>query len=267
MPRAKIDSIEIQYEISGYGPPVVFINGLTMDLNGWLLQIDAFSKKYRMVRYDCRGQGDSDKPDSEYTQELHADDLAGLLEKLEIPRAHLVGLSNGGMIAQHFALRYPEKTGALVLVDACSHVDTLLKLIVMSWIESAEAGGSGLRYDVALPYLFSEGFMSMNLDRILAMKEMNLARNPVKAVVNLSKASMRHDLKDRVSEITAPTLILAGEEDILIPLRYARMLREKIKNSTLVTLKNCGHAPPIEKPDEFNRIVMNFLKNHDGLLV
>lgn len=266
MPRVKIDSIEIQYEISGYGPPVVFINGLTMDLNGWLLQIDAFSKKYRMVRYDCRGQGDSDKPDSEYTQELHADDLAGLLEKLEIPKAHLVGLSNGGMIAQHFALRYPEKTGALVLVDACSHVDTLLKLIVTSWIESAETGGSGLRYDVALPYLFSEEFMSKNLDRILAMKEMNLARNPVKAIVNLSKASMSHDLRDRVSEITTPTLIIAGEEDILVPPRYSRILREKIKNSTLVTLKNCGHVPPIEKPDEFNRIVMDFLKDHDGLL-
>ena len=267
MPRLKIDSIEIQYEISGYGPPVVFINGLTMDLNGWLLQVDAFSKKYRMVRYDCRGQGDSDKPDSEYTQELHAEDLAGLLEKLEIPRAHLVGLSNGGMIAQHFALRYPEKTGALVLVDACSHVDTLLKLIITSWIKSAEAGGSGLRYDVALPYLFSEEFMSKNLDRILAMKEMNLARNPVKAVVNLSMASMRHDLRDRVSEITAPTLIIAGEEDMLIPLRYSRILREKIRNSTLVTLKNCGHVPPIEKPDEFNRIVMIFLKDHDSLLV
>jgi len=267
MPRVKIDSIEIQYEISGYGPPVVFLNGLTMDLNGWLLQVDAFSKEYRMVRYDCRGQGDSDKPDSEYTQELHAEDLSGLLEKLEIPRAHLVGLSNGGMIAQHFALRYPEKTGALVLVSACSHADPLLKLIITSWINSAEAGGSGLRYDVALPYLFSEEFMSKNLDRILAMKEMNLARNPVKAVVNLSKASMRHDLKDRVSEITAPTLIIAGEEDILIPLRYSRMLREKIRNSTLVTLKNCGHVPPIEKPDEFNRIVMNFLKGHDGLLV
>jgi len=266
MPRVKIDTIEIQYEISGYGPPVVFINGLTMDLNGWLLQVDAFSKEYRMVRYDCRGQGDSDKPESEYSQELHADDLACLLEKLEIPRAHLVGLSNGGMIAQHFALRYPEKTGALVLVDACSHADTLLKLIVTSWIEAAEAGGSGLRYDVTLPYLFSEDFMSKNLDRILAMKEMNMARNPVKAIVNLSRASMRHDLRDRVSEITAPTLILSGEEDILIPLRYSRMLREKIKNSTLVTLKNCGHVPPIEKPEEFNRIAIKFLKEHDSLL-
>lgn len=267
MPRIKIDSIELQYEISGSGPPVVFINGLTMDLNGWLLQVDVFSQKYRMLRYDCRGQGDSEKPDTEYSQEQHAEDLAGLLDMLEVPKAHLVGLSNGGMIAQHFALRYPEKTGALVLVDTCSYVDTLLNLIITSWIRAAEAGGSGLRYDVALPYLFSEDFTRKNLDRILAMKEMNLARNPVNAVVNLSKASMRHDLRDRVSEIAAPTLIMAGEEDILVPLKYSRILREEIKHSTLVTLRSCGHVPPIEKPDEFNSIVMNFLKDHDSLLV
>jgi len=96
MPRVKIDSIYLQYEISGYGPPVVFINGLTMDLNGWLLQVEPFSRKYRILRYDCRGQGGSDKPDTEYSQEMHAEDLRGLMEKLEIPRAHIIGLSNGG---------------------------------------------------------------------------------------------------------------------------------------------------------------------------
>ena len=266
MPRVKIDSIELQYEISGSGPPVVFINGLTMDLNGWLLQVDPFSRNYRIVRYDCRGQGGSDRPDMEYSQELHAEDLSCLLAKLGVPRAHIIGLSNGGMIAQHFAIRYPEKTGALVLVDTSSYVDTLLELIITSWIKSAEAGGSGLRYDVALPYLFSEEFTKKNLERIMGLKEMNLAINPVKAVINLSRASIRHDLRGRVSEIKAPTLIIVGEEDILVPVKYSRLLRKEIKNSTLVILKNCGHAPPIEKPDEFNRIVMRFLKDHDNLL-
>ncbi len=267
MPRAKVDSIELQYEVSGYGPPVVFINGLTMDLNGWLLQVEPFSRRYRMLRYDCRGQGGSDKPDTDYSQEMHAEDLRGLMEKLEIPRAHIIGLSNGGMIAQHFALGFPEKTGALVLADTCSHVDTLLDLIITSWINSAEAGGSGLRYDVALPYLFSEEFTKKNLDRMMAMKEVNMALNPVRPVVSLSKASRSHDLRDRVSEIKAPTLIIAGEEDILVPVRYSRILREKITNSTLVTIKHCGHVPPIEKPDEFNQIVMRFLKDHDHLLI
>ena len=267
MPRVKIDSIYLQYEISGYGPPVVFINGLTMDLNGWLLQVEPFSRKYSVLRYDCRGQGGSDKPDTEYSQEMHAEDLRGLMEKLEIPRAHIIGLSNGGMIAQHFALSYPGKTGALVLVDTCSYVDTLLRLIITSWIKAAEEGGSGLRYDVALPYLFSEEFTKMNLERMMAMKEINMALNPVKPVVNLSMASIGHDLRDRVSEIKAPTLIIAGEEDVLVPVKYSRILREKIKNSTLVTIKHCGHVPPIEKPDEFNQIVMRFLGDHDHLLI
>jgi 3-oxoadipate enol-lactonase len=267
MPRVNIDSIELQYEISGYGPPVVFINGLTMDMNGWLPQVEPFSRKYRILRYDCRGQGGSGKPDGEYSQEQHADDLDGLMDELDIPKAHIIGLSNGGMIAQHFALRHKEKTGALVLVDTCSHVDTLLGLVITSWIKSAEAGGSGLRYDVALPYLFSEEFTKKNLDRMMAMKELNLAINPVKPVVSLSKASLSHDLRDRVSEITAPTLIIAGEEDILIPVKYSRILREKIKDSTLVTIKRCGHVPPIEKPDEFNEIVMRFLADRDGLLI
>jgi len=101
---------------------------------------------------------------------------------------------------------------------------------------------------------------------MMAMKEFNMALNPVKSVVNLSRASRGHDLRDRVSGIEAPTLIIAGEEDILVPVKYSRILREKIKNSTLVTIKHCGHVPPIEKPDEFNQIVMRFLKDHDHLL-
>lgn len=266
MPRVKINSIHLYYEITGSGLPVVFLNGLTMDVNGWLLQLEAFGRKYRVLRYDCRDQGHSDKPDVEYSQEDHALDLKKLLDKLEIPRAHLIGLSNGGMIAQHFALLYPESTGALVLVDTCSYVDTLLELIVTSWIRAAEAGGSGLRYEVALPYLFSESFAKMNLDKMRASREMNLAINPAESTIRLAKASKGHDLRGRLSEIKAPTLILVGEEDILIPPRYSRILSEEIENSTLITLKNCGHVAPIEQPEEFNRIVLNFLKDSDSLL-
>jgi 3-oxoadipate enol-lactonase len=266
MPRVKINSIHLYYEITGSGPPVAFVNGLTMDVNGWLLQVEAFSSKYRMLRYDCRDQGQSDKTDIEYSQEDHAHDLKKLLDKLEIPRAHIIGLSNGGMIAQNFALLYPEYTGALVLVDACSYVDTLLELTVTSWIKAAEAGGSGLRYDVALPYLFSESFTKKNLDKMMATKEISISINPVESTVRLAKASKRHDLRGRVSEIKAPTLIIVGEEDILIPLRYSKILKDEIAGSTLVTIKNCGHVAPIEKPEEFNRIVLNFLKDHDSLL-
>ncbi|MEQ9620179.1 MAG: alpha/beta fold hydrolase [Deltaproteobacteria bacterium] len=266
MPRVKINSVSLNYELTGRGPIVVFINGLTMDLNGWLLQVDPFGGKYSVLRYDCRGQGLSDKPDSPYSQEMHAEDLRNLLQKLDIPKAHIIGLSNGGMIAQHFALLCPEKIGALVLVDTCSYVGKLLELTIESWIRAAEEGGGSLRYDAALPYLFSEAFTKKNIDKILVMKEVSIQNNPVKTFINLAKASMRHDLSERISDISCPTLIIAGEEDILIPPRYSRILTQSIKNSKLVILKNCGHVPPIEIPEQFNKTVMNFLAEHDGLI-
>ncbi|MGH7807429.1 MAG: alpha/beta fold hydrolase, partial [Thermodesulfobacteriota bacterium] len=98
MPRMKINDISLNYELDGKGPAVIFINGLTMDVNGWYFQVPAFSEKYKILRYDCRGQGQSDKPDMDYSQEMHADDLKELLYKLGIQKAHIIGLSNGGMI-------------------------------------------------------------------------------------------------------------------------------------------------------------------------
>lgn len=267
MPRLKVNGISLNYEMDGEGPPVVFINGLTMDVNGWFLQVEAFSEKYRVLRYDCRGQGQSDKPDMEYSQEMHADDLKNLMDKLGIQKAHVVGISNGGMIAQHFTLMYPEKVGALVLADTCSHIDVLLNLLVQSWIKAAETGGSELRYDVSLPVIFSEDFLKRNLDNIQLMREFSINNNPPRAVINLANACLKHNVNDRISEIKAPTLIMIGEEDILIPLKYSKLLHEMIEGSRLVIMKNCGHVPPIEKPEEFNSIVLTFLKGYDSLVV
>ena len=263
MPPIKTNSININYELDGKGPVVVFINGLTMTTAGWVYQIKPFTERYRVLRYDCRGQGDSDKPTEEYSQEIHTEDLYHLLLCLDIEKAHIIGLSNGGMIAQHFALKYPEITGALVLVDTCSYVGKLLELTVLSWIKATEAGGNDLRYDVLLPQIFSESFIENNLELIKNMKEFSSEINTPEAVVNLAKASISHDLRSEVSNIKSPTLIIAGEQDILIPPRYSRILNEEIENSELVIIKDCAHVPPIEKPDEFNSIVLDFLYKHD----
>lgn len=266
MPRIELNGINLNYELNGQGHAVVFINGLTMDVNGWFLQVSAFSERYRVLRYDCRGQGQSDKPDMDYSQEMHADDLSDLMDKLGIRRAHVIGISNGGMIAQHFTIKHPEKVGALVLVDTCSYIDTLLDLMIKIWITASEVGGSEMRYDVALPLIFSEDFIKKNYNNMLIMKEFNVKNNPPRAIINLANACLKHNIADRISEIKAPTLIVFGEEDILIPSKYSKILHEKIQGSEFVVLKNCGHVPPLEKPDEFNNIVLNFLKNYDGLL-
>jgi len=266
MPVIKIGSIRLNYELDGKGPAVVFINGLTMDVNGWYFQGPAFTQRYKILRYDCRGQGQSDKPEMDYSQEMHADDLKDLMDKLGIKKAHIVGISNGGMIAQHFTLMYPEKVGGLVLVDTSSFIDTLLELIIKAWIKATEIGGSEFRYDMSLPALFAESYIKKNPEAILVMRENNIRNNPQKHIVNLAKSCLKHNINDRTLEIKAPTLIIVGEEDILIPLKYSKILHEKIKGSKLVIIKDCGHVPPIEKPEEFNKIVLDFLKDHDGLL-
>ena len=259
MPRIKAGEIELNYEIDGEGEPLVFINGITMDTNGWAYQAPFYSQYFKVIRYDCRGQGMSDKPDDDYSQQMHAEDLYSLLEALNINKIHLVGLSNGGMIAQHFALSYPERLISLVLVDTCSYLDKLLLLMIDTWIKATEIGGNEFRYDMSLPVIFSETFIRNNEENLIQMKENNLLANNPKAIINLVKATSKHNLKDKVSDIKCPTLIMVGEEDILIPLKYSRILHEEIEGSELITIANCGHIPSIEKPAEFNEIVLRFL--------
>ncbi|HEX9665585.1 MAG TPA: alpha/beta fold hydrolase [Thermodesulfobacteriota bacterium] len=263
MPRLSVNSINLNYELEGNGSVVVFINGLTMDVNGWYFQVQEFSKRHRVLRYDCRGQGKSDKPDMEYPQIMHAEDLKNLMDKLDIEKAHLVGLSNGGMIAQHFALNFPHKVGALVLVDTCSYIDTLLASIIAIWIKGTQLGGSEFRYDITIPFIFSEDFIKKNKEALVEMKKMSSEINPPNAIINLANGCLKHNTNDRLSEIKAPTLIIVGEEDILIPMKYSKLLNDGIKGSRLVIMKGSGHVPSIEKPEEFNRIVLNFLREYN----
>lgn len=266
MPKLDIGKVSINYEFEGSGLPVVFINGLTMDLNGWAEQAEFFSSRYKVLRYDCRGQGQSDKPDMTYAPEVHAEDLNVLLDRLGIARAHIVSLSNGGMVAQHLALDYPARVGALVLVDTCSHIGPLLRLMLNTWLKAIKVGGNALRFDLTTPLIFSESYVEKNLTKIEMMKEYSEKTNIDLAVSNLISGSMEHNVRKRLGEIEAPTLILHGAEDILIPPKYAHILNEGISGSRLVIFEGIAHVPPYEASDDFNREVLSFIGEHDDLL-
>jgi len=260
--KIRASSVNLSYKVTGSGPrKVVFINGLTMSLEGWYNQVPEFSKKYTVLTYDCRGQGSSDKPDSDYSQKIHADDLYELLKNTGFDNASIIGLSNGGMIALHLALKYPKLPDALVLVDTCSHIERQLELMIDSWIKTSHIGGNQLRYDVSLPLIFSDDFLQNNMDLIETMRESSIKINSPKAVINLALATKEHDVRKELSNINVPTLIIVGDEDILIPIKYSMYLHDNIQNSDMVIIENCGHVPPIEQPQRFNEIVINFLGN------
>lgn len=261
MPIIQSGDININYEIEGSGNTVVFINGITMDLNGWSYQIPAFTEYFRILRYDCRGQGLSDKPATEYTQEIHARDLKNLIDRLEIEKVSVIGLSNGGMVAQHFVLRYPEMVDRLVLVDTCCYVDSLLSWMIDIWIRATQLGGNEFRYDITVPFVFSNNFISENTENILKMKENNLRINEPDAIIKLAQACKEHDLSKSIQHINIPTLILVGDQDILIPPRHSEYLYRNIKNSKLISIEGCGHIPPIENPLIFNNTVLGFLRD------
>jgi len=266
MGLAKIGGVGISFEESGRGFPVVFLSGLGQGTPSWRAQARLFSKRYRVILYDIRGQGGSDRPEGSEAYRIihHVDDLLGLLDYLQIDRAHLVGLSHGGMVAQWTALRAAERVGGLVLGSTLAYTTSLLRHIFLSWIRAGEAGGNLLRFDVTVPWLFSEDFLEKNGPLIETLRSLS-ARVPVDSLIHLLRNSLAHNLENEVAKILAPTLILCGELDLLTPYRHARFLHEQIRNSELVVIPGSGHVLPLEAPEAFNLAVGSFLQKLDAV--
>jgi 3-oxoadipate enol-lactonase len=143
MPKIKVNGIDLYFELHGQGdwPVLVLNNGIIMNAaSSWIFQTKTLARHYRVLQYDCRGQGQADHPQQAYSMELHADDLAGLLTALEIEKAHIAGISYGGEVAQAFVLKYPQRVESLMLADTVSEVRPALHIIVQSWLEAATHG-------------------------------------------------------------------------------------------------------------------------------
>lgn len=143
MAKFSVNGVNLYYELHGppSAPVLVLNNGVIMNAaTSWVFQQAVLAKHYRLLQYDCRGQGQSDHPDGPYSMEMHADDLAELLGALGIDKAHVAGISYGGEVAQAFALKYPQKTICLILADTVSEVQPELRYIVDGWTDALRSG-------------------------------------------------------------------------------------------------------------------------------
>ena len=260
MPRIKAGDIRIYYEEAGSGLPLVLLMGLGCPSRLWFHQVEGFSPRFRVVTPDNRGVGHSDKPATDYSIEMLADDTAHLLRALGIARAHILGMSMGGAIAQQFALRHPEMVDRLVLSCTWNETGPYGLLLMEAWRTMAQKAGMAALARLTLlqsltPRCFGE--RPELVERLLALFAEH--PQPVAAYVRQNWACVRHNTTALLSQIKAPTLVLVGDRDVQTPAGSSRFIARQIPGARLVVLEGLGHGLMWEAPDKFNSAVLEFL--------
>ena len=264
MPKVKVGDINMYYEIHGSGEPLVYSSGAGVSTEACTELIPIYSPGYRLVLFDNRGAGRSDAPDVPYTMEMFADDLAGLLDVIDIGSAHVYGVSLGGGIAQLFALLYPDRVRSLVLSSThCGglHVVAPDAEITKTITNLAQANPEE-RVETMTRLCVTPEFAARNPGIMQWRNELMLKQPaPAQGVMRQQQVSCATDIYERLPEIKAPTLIIHGDADRLVPVENARIMASRILNAELVILKNAGHIL-IEAGNEPNRIMLDFLRRH-----
>ncbi len=265
MPTTQVGSHTVYYDDCGTGHPLLLISGLASTRQGWWKQIEPFSARYRVINMDNRDAGDSALGTGPYTIADMAEDVAGVIQNLKLGPTHVVGISMGGMITQELAVRHPELVDKLVLVSTTAGGPTsinakpeIVALLMRTGNEDVETHARRV-----FPQIAGEGYMTSHpkdLERIvqdLAAKPMSFESYQRQLGACIEHFS--HGVAERLGQITAPTLVIHGDYDPLIPYGNGQYLAAHIQGARLSTYPGVGHLPPIEAPERFNREVIEFL--------
>lgn len=265
MPKAAIDGIELYYEV--HGPEgadwLVLSNGVMMSTASWAYQVPELSRYFRLLLYDCRGMWQSDHPPGPYTMELHAQDLAALMDALEIERAHIGGISYGAELSMVFARDYPDRTRSLILSSAVSQVDSLLEGLISSWTAAVRARDPEMLYQVSYPLNFSEAWIEANAEALQAAQA-RYQEIDMDAMLALLECFSGLDITADLHKITVPTLVIVGEEDALKPRKYAEIIAAEIPHADLAIVPHAGHAVLWEQWRLFNTLILGFLTRQEA---
>jgi pimeloyl-ACP methyl ester carboxylesterase len=263
MPKVRVNDIEMNYELHGEGEPLVLIMGLTGSLEGWRPLLPAFVGEYQALIFDNRGAGLTDKPVGPYSMPMMADDTAGLMDALGIDAASVYGMSMGGMIAQELALRHPQKVKALVLgcttpggPNSVPKPQKIVEELASIAKVSVEEG-----LEIVLRWLFTEEFIAANPQQVreITLNAFDL-RIPRHAAQAQRAAIDAHDTYDRLPQIRAPTLVIAGGEDEFVPSANSPILAQRIPGAELVTYPKARHGYFYEVAAEATAAVLDFLR-------
>lgn len=260
MSVARVRGIELAYEVSGEGSPIVLLHGFPFNRTLWREQAGALSKHYRVITVDLRGHGETTATRDPATMEEMAEDVAALLGELGIARVVLGGLSMGGYVALAFSRLFPERVRALILADTRPQADTgEARLAREEMATRVLDEGMQTIADTMLPKLLAPSTHVERPEVVARVREMILNTAPQGAASALRGMAVRSDHTKFLREINCPTLIIVGGLDQITPLADAELMNREIRGSRLEVIAEAGHVSNVERPAEFNRALENFL--------
>jgi 3-oxoadipate enol-lactonase len=265
MTTTRIDDIQLAYDDAGSGPAVVLIHGYPFNRTMWNEQVEALRGNYRVIAPDLRGFGESapekvDSSEGPATMNRMAQDVAQLMDHLEIEQAVIGGLSMGGYVALAFVKQFPSRVKALVLADTRAQADTEeAKQTRFQHAEKALAEGMAGIADAMLPKLLTPDTVSKRPELVKRVRDMMLKTKPQGAASALLGMAERDDQSEFISTITVPTMIVVGREDAITPVADSEKMQSKIAGSRLVVIDNAGHVSNLEQTEQFNTTLLAFL--------
>jgi 3-oxoadipate enol-lactonase len=262
----QVNGIDLYYEEAGSGPPLLLLNGVSNNTLGWASLLPVLTDHFRVITFDARGAGRSSAPPGPYTTRQLADDAAAVLNHVGAARSHVVGLSLGGMVAQELALAHPDRVDRLVLVATharpanAAFWDTWVTFYVQAQERGLDGAGTKLWF---MAWMFTPAFMAQHeqVQEAVAQWLADPYPAPTHGAAGQAAAARAHDTLERLPQISAPTLVVVGDQDILTPVAAARELADGISGARLVVLEGGGHAALFECEQAFTDALLAFLVN------
>ncbi|MFX1240732.1 MAG: alpha/beta fold hydrolase [Promethearchaeota archaeon] len=273
---AEINGIKICYEILGSNQPVLLVHGFGSKKESWIAQFKPLSEHFKVIRFDNRGAGKSDRPKGDYSMELFADDIAALLDYLKIEKIHIVGWSLGGMIVQNFVLKYPHRVIKIVLINTNYGTPDESGPIAYKNMRLADLKATKEDPEKAFWQSRRTSFYIKFRKQMEAepskkwyglwsaedlMKERLIDPPTVKDIEFQAQALNTHNTFERLSEIKNKTLLITSTHDRVTPQSVMEEMHERIPNSTLKVMDKSGHDSPLSRAPEINRMIIDFFKN------
>lgn len=253
---------KVYYEVHGQGKPMLLLNGIMMSTASWSYFKDSLSNTNKLILVDFLDQGQSDKLEDGYTQDIQVEVILSLLNQLNIDKINIVGISYGGEVAIQFALKYGDRLDRLALFNTTSRTSPWLRDIGRAWNLSKD---DPLNYYLTtIPVIYSPEFYSKNESWMNKRKEQLTEgvfnqKEFMESMERLTISAESYDVKDRLKEISAKTLVVGSENDYITPVNEQKILHEGIEDSEFILLPDTGHGSMYERPLLFAVLILGFI--------